>query len=91
VVRFLCLYCRHGGHNTFGLCSLETIYAALLSVKDSPLEFVRLNGIRSKAGDRVFRGLDSLHSSDVKVKELYLDYLGPEDITTLGTLLPCFH
>jgi hypothetical protein len=90
VVRFLCLSTKFGGVNAFGQHPLETIYAELLMAKDTPLEYLRVNGLRSEAAGRVFRGLAALHSNDVQVKQLLLDFLYPEEITILGTLLPFF-
>jgi hypothetical protein len=90
VVRFLCLSSEFGGVNAFGQHPLETIYAELLIAKDTPLEYLRVNGLRSEAAGRVFRGLAALHSSVVQVKQLLLDFLYPEEITLLRTLLPFF-
>jgi hypothetical protein len=90
VVRLLCLYSEFGGLNVFGQRPLETIYAELLVAKDTPLEYLRINGLRSEAAGRVFRGLATSRSTDVQVQRLYLDYVRPEEIAGMGTLLPNF-
>jgi hypothetical protein len=89
-VRCLYLHSSSGRFNDFGQSSLDSIYAALLVAQDTPLQTLQELGLRSEAAGRVIRGLAASHSFDIQVKRLYLDYLSPEEITTLGTLLPNF-
>jgi hypothetical protein len=89
-VRCLYLHSDNGTFNEFGQCSLDSIYAALLAAQDTSLQLLQVFGLRSAGAGRVFRGLAASQASDIHVKKLYLDYMRPEEITTLGTLLPGF-